>query len=272
MDTLLALAAKLASGTATSRDLVEECLARAGDPQGEGARVFTAIAAENARAAADGMDRLRKAGAAPSAYAGIPLGIKDLFDIAGEVTTAGSRVLAANPPAQTDAVAVAAARCGLRVRRPHQHGRIRLFGPRHKRAFRHAAQSLRSQHRAHTRGFLLWRGCRHCRWHVCRRPRDRYRRFLQDSRRPVRDCGFQADGAAGAARGCRALVLDAGFGRAAGAQRRLLRHPRCDPERRHTASAGAVSSSACALDFPTAMSPTAWTMRWPRHSSAPFPA
>ena len=107
MDTLLALAAKLASGTATSRDLVEECLARAGDPQGEGARVFTAIAAENARAAADGMDRLRKAGAAPSAYAGIPLGIKDLFDIAGEVTTAGSRVLAANPPAQTDAVAVA---------------------------------------------------------------------------------------------------------------------------------------------------------------------
>ena len=69
--------------------------------------MFTSIAAENARAAADGMDRLRKAGAAPSAFAGIPLGIKDLFDIAGEVTNAGSRVLAANPPAATDAVAVA---------------------------------------------------------------------------------------------------------------------------------------------------------------------
>ena len=107
MDTLLGLAAKLAAGTASSRALVEECLARAGDPQGEGARVFTAIAADKARAAADGMDRLRKAGAAPTAFAGIPLGIKDLFDIAGEVTTAGSRVLAANPPAQADAVAVA---------------------------------------------------------------------------------------------------------------------------------------------------------------------
>lgn len=107
MDTLLALAAKLAAGTATSRELIEECLARAGDPRGEGARVFTAIAAEKARAAADGMDRLRKAGAAPSAFAGIPIGIKDLFDIAGEVTTAGSRVLASNPPALADAHAVA---------------------------------------------------------------------------------------------------------------------------------------------------------------------
>ena len=107
MDTLPALAAKLAAGTTSSRDLIEECLARAGDANGEGARVFTSIAADRARAAADGMDRLRKAGAAPTAYAGIPLGIKDLFDIAGEVTTAGSRVLASNPPAQADAVAVA---------------------------------------------------------------------------------------------------------------------------------------------------------------------
>jgi aspartyl-tRNA(Asn)/glutamyl-tRNA(Gln) amidotransferase subunit A len=107
MDTLLALAAKLAAGTATSRDLIEECLTRASDPQGEGARVFTAIAAEKARAAADAMDRLRKADAAPSAFAGIPIGVKDLFDIAGEVTTAGSRVLASNPPARADAPAVA---------------------------------------------------------------------------------------------------------------------------------------------------------------------
>ncbi len=107
MDTLLALAGKLASRTATSRDLIEECLARANDPQGEGSRVFTRISAENARAAADAMDRLRKAGAAPSAFAGIPISVKDLFDVAGEVTTAGSRVLASNPPAQEDARAVA---------------------------------------------------------------------------------------------------------------------------------------------------------------------
>ena len=38
---------------------------------------------------------------------GIPVSIKDLFDVAGQVTTAGSRVLAAMPPAQADAIAVA---------------------------------------------------------------------------------------------------------------------------------------------------------------------
>lgn len=107
MDTLLTLAGQLSSGTTTSRDLIEECLARAQDPQGEGARVFTRISAERARATADAMDRLRKAGAAPSPFAGIPIGVKDLFDIAGEVTTAGSRVLASNPAAQGDATAVA---------------------------------------------------------------------------------------------------------------------------------------------------------------------
>ena len=39
------------------------------------------------------MDRLRKANAAPSPFAGIPVSIKDLFDIKGQVTRAGSRAL-----------------------------------------------------------------------------------------------------------------------------------------------------------------------------------
>ena len=43
--------------------------------------------------AADAMDRLRKANAAPSPFAGIPVSIKDLFDIKGQVTRAGSRAL-----------------------------------------------------------------------------------------------------------------------------------------------------------------------------------
>ena len=38
---------------------------------------------------------------------GIPVSIKDLFDVAGQVTMAGSKVLAAMPPAQADAIAVA---------------------------------------------------------------------------------------------------------------------------------------------------------------------
>ena len=39
--------------------------------------------------------------------AGIPVSIKDLFDVAGQITMAGSTVLAATPPAQADAIAVA---------------------------------------------------------------------------------------------------------------------------------------------------------------------
>jgi aspartyl-tRNA(Asn)/glutamyl-tRNA(Gln) amidotransferase subunit A len=53
------------------------------------------------------MDSLRKAKAAPSPYAGIPVSIKDLFDIKGQVTKAGSRALEDSAPADTDAPAVA---------------------------------------------------------------------------------------------------------------------------------------------------------------------
>ena len=108
--TLASLARDLARGTTTSRKLVEDCLARIGDPGGEGARTFIKINAEGARAAADAMDALRKAGAAPSPYAGIPVAIKDLADIAGEITAAGSRALADAPPATRDAPSVACLR------------------------------------------------------------------------------------------------------------------------------------------------------------------
>jgi aspartyl-tRNA(Asn)/glutamyl-tRNA(Gln) amidotransferase subunit A len=105
--TLDALADALARGETTSVALVEDCLARIDDPAGEGARVFVSVAHESARKAAQAMDALRAAGAAPSRYAGIPLSIKDLFDIAGQVTRAGSTVLKDAAPAKQDAVAVA---------------------------------------------------------------------------------------------------------------------------------------------------------------------
>jgi aspartyl-tRNA(Asn)/glutamyl-tRNA(Gln) amidotransferase subunit A len=98
--------AGLAAG-AKSRGLVEECLARIRDPAGEGARVFLKVHADDALAAADSYDRLRARGAAPSPFAGIPVSIKDLFDIAGDVTTAGSVALRDAAPAKSDAPAVA---------------------------------------------------------------------------------------------------------------------------------------------------------------------
>ncbi len=101
------LAQALADGTTTSRALIEESLARISDPAGEGARTFIKTHADQARAMADAADLLRKAGRAPGRYAGIPIALKDLFDIAGEPTPAGSTVLADAPPAQANAPVVA---------------------------------------------------------------------------------------------------------------------------------------------------------------------
>src|ERR1700689_5851487 len=105
--TLAALAEALDSGPSSARKLVDQCLARIADASGEGARTFIHVDAEAAIEAAEAMDRLREVKAAPSVYAGIPVSIKDLFDIKGQVTRAGSRALDDSPPAESDAPVVA---------------------------------------------------------------------------------------------------------------------------------------------------------------------
>jgi aspartyl-tRNA(Asn)/glutamyl-tRNA(Gln) amidotransferase subunit A len=106
MPTLTALAADLESGRTNSRKLVDECLARIADNSGEGPRAFVHVDVEAAIEAAKAMDRLREVKAAPSPFAGIPISIKDLFDIKGQVTRAGSRALDDSPPAESDAPVV----------------------------------------------------------------------------------------------------------------------------------------------------------------------
>jgi aspartyl-tRNA(Asn)/glutamyl-tRNA(Gln) amidotransferase subunit A len=106
--TLASLAADLERGATSARKLVEQCLAKIADPAGEGQRAFIHVDREAALEAADAMDRLRRAHAAPSPYAGIPVSIKDLFDIKGQVTRAGSRALEEDgAPAEADAPVVA---------------------------------------------------------------------------------------------------------------------------------------------------------------------
>ena len=102
-----ALSRDLSAGRTSSRELVEQALARIADPAGEGARAFIKVYAESARADADQADRLRKAGIVRSAVDGLPVSVKDLFDVAGDVTRAGSRVLAGAAVAAADAPAVA---------------------------------------------------------------------------------------------------------------------------------------------------------------------
>ena len=105
MWTVAQLAADLAAGRTTSRRLTEEALARIADPKGEGARAFMKVHAESALAEADFSDRLRKGGVRRSPVDGLPISVKDLFDVAGDVTRAGSKVH--HVKAQTDAPAIA---------------------------------------------------------------------------------------------------------------------------------------------------------------------
>src|SRR6185312_13147775 len=94
-------------GATTILRLMEDCLARIADPRGEGPRTFLKVHAEPARAAAEYYDRLRAHGMTLTPWAGIPVSIKDLFDMAGDVTTAGSTILRGQPPAREDCPAVA---------------------------------------------------------------------------------------------------------------------------------------------------------------------
>lgn len=104
---LRALADDLAAGRTSARKLVRESLDRIADPAGEGARAFVKVHSEHALVAASAIDQMREAGLAPSPFAGIPISIKDLADIAGDVTKAGSVALADAEPAVADAPFVA---------------------------------------------------------------------------------------------------------------------------------------------------------------------
>src|SRR5262245_62821007 len=74
----------------SARDRLEQALARIADPAGEGRRVCLTVYAEAAHAAADAADARAKLGISLGPLDGAIVSIKDLFDVAGEVTRAGS--------------------------------------------------------------------------------------------------------------------------------------------------------------------------------------
>ena len=79
---------------ASARDRLEQSLSRIADPKGEGARACLTVYADTARAAADAAAARAKAGQSLGSLDGAIVSIKDLFDVKGEVTRAGSRVVA----------------------------------------------------------------------------------------------------------------------------------------------------------------------------------
>ena len=107
MWTVAQLGADLVAGRTSSRELVEQALGRIGERSGEGSRAFLKVYADAARADADYSDRLRKSGARRSAIDGLPVALKDLFDVAGDITRAGSKIRETAEPAKSDAAAVA---------------------------------------------------------------------------------------------------------------------------------------------------------------------
>lgn len=104
--TITELQRALDRGETTSVALTRQALDRIQDENGEGAATFIEVFAEQALQAAHASDILRAAGLRRSLVEGLPMSVKNLFDIAGYVTLGGSTVLKDAEPAEHNAVIV----------------------------------------------------------------------------------------------------------------------------------------------------------------------
>lgn len=106
MQTIQELQAALEQGKTTAVALTEAALARINDPQGEGAHTFLKVYDQAALKAAKLSDKLRAAGQVRSPLEGIPVSIKDLFDVVGDRTRGASKVLNDAAPATENALLI----------------------------------------------------------------------------------------------------------------------------------------------------------------------
>lgn len=104
--TALEIAAAIRSRCVTARAVTEAALARVSSTHGR-INAFTAVTAERARGEANAVDAALAAGTDPGPLAGVPYAVKNLFDLKGVTTVAGSKINRDDPPATEDATAVA---------------------------------------------------------------------------------------------------------------------------------------------------------------------
>ncbi|MEJ2666907.1 MAG: amidase family protein [Deinococcales bacterium] len=103
---LLALAQAYRSGELDPVDVTEAYLAAAGrHPEGE--RIYRTLTPARARRQAQEASRRFRAGVDTGPLQGVPIAVKDLLDMEGEVSAAGSKVLLQGAPAAQDAPVVA---------------------------------------------------------------------------------------------------------------------------------------------------------------------
>lgn len=88
-----ALSAALVEGTLTSAALIDSLLERI-ERYDRKLHAFVVVYADEARAAAAAADAVRRAGHAVGPLHGMPVAVKDIVDIAGRITTGGSKVWA----------------------------------------------------------------------------------------------------------------------------------------------------------------------------------
>jgi aspartyl-tRNA(Asn)/glutamyl-tRNA(Gln) amidotransferase subunit A len=104
--TIADAAAALSSEAASAKSLVETAIARMDDPSGEGKRTLIRRNDDRARGLASASDAIRAAGHSRSPIEGLPISVKDLFDLKGETTLAGSIALKGAAPAARDAAVI----------------------------------------------------------------------------------------------------------------------------------------------------------------------
>jgi aspartyl-tRNA(Asn)/glutamyl-tRNA(Gln) amidotransferase subunit A len=105
MTSVLEIAAQVRTGKTRAVEVVERALAELARRDTE-LNAVTRLLPERARREAAAVDAAVAAGRDPGPLAGVPYGVKDLFDVAGLSTTAGSSLYADAPPANADARAV----------------------------------------------------------------------------------------------------------------------------------------------------------------------
>ncbi|MEL6248371.1 MAG: AtzE family amidohydrolase, partial [Cyanobacteria bacterium J06627_15] len=101
-----ATAQRVQQGETTAKAVVKTALTQISQRDSQ-LNCFTTVLAESALAEAARLDQRRAQGESLGPLAGVPFAVKNLFDVAGVVTLAGSKINRDHPPATQDATAVA---------------------------------------------------------------------------------------------------------------------------------------------------------------------